>query len=69
MFLIRDAGIVSYHIDSPKKVVIEINFGKDKLLRMKDEEKNEKGKEGKDDEHLWATTMIGTKERTTDGMR
>ena len=50
--LIRDAGIVSYHIDSPKKVVIEINFGKDKLLRMKDEEKNEKGKEGKDDEHL-----------------
>ena len=52
MFLIRDAGIVSYHIDSPKKVVIEINFGKDKLLRMKDEEKNEKGKEGKDDEHL-----------------
>ena len=47
MFLIRDAGIVSYHIDSPKKVVIEINFGKDKLLRMKDEEKNEKGKEGK----------------------
>ena len=45
-------GIVSYHIDSPKKVVIEINFGKDKLLRMKDEEKNEKGKEGKDDEHL-----------------
>ena len=52
MFLIRDAGIVSYHIDSTRKVVIEINFGKDKLLRMKDEEKNEKGKEGKDDEHL-----------------
>ena len=52
VFLIRDAGIVSYHIDSPKKVVIEINFGKDKLLRMKDEEKNEKGKEGQDDEHL-----------------
>ena len=50
--MIRDAGIVSYHIDSPKKVVIEINFGKDKLLRMKDEEKNAKGKEGKDDEHL-----------------
>ena len=52
MFLIRDAGIVSYHIDSTRKVVIEINFGKDKLLRMKDEEKSEKGKEGKDDEHL-----------------
>ena len=51
-FLIRDAGIVSYHIDSTRKVVIEINFGKDKLLRMKDEEKSEKGKEGKDDEHL-----------------
>ena len=32
--------------------MIEINFGKDKLLRMKDEEKSEKGKEGKDDEHL-----------------
>ena len=52
MFLVRDAGIVSYHIVSTKKVVIEINFGKDKLLRMKDEEKSEKGKEGKDDEHL-----------------
>ena len=52
MYLTREAGLVRYHIDSPKKVVIAINFGKDKLLRMKDEEKNEKGKEGKDDEHL-----------------
>ena len=48
MFVIRDAGVASFHIDSTKKVVIEINFGKDKLLRVKDGEDEEKKKKNKD---------------------
>ena len=48
MFVIRAAGVASFHIDSTKKVVIEINFGKDKLLRVKDEEDEEKKKKNKD---------------------
>lgn len=48
MFVIRDAGVASFHIDSTKKVVIEINFGKDKLLRAKDGEDEEKKKKNKD---------------------
>lgn len=48
MFVIRDAGVASFHIDSTKKVVIEINFSKDKLLRVKDGEDEEKKKRNKD---------------------
>ena len=48
MFVIRDAGVASFHIDSTKKVVIEIKFSKDKLLRVKDGEDEEKKKRNKD---------------------
>lgn len=52
IFLTRDAGIVSYHIDLTKKVVIEISFSKNRLLRMKDKGESKKEKEDKDDEYL-----------------